>query len=59
MLFQGTADSETPLSALRTTGVPGNLRLLVVSGAARSTTNLLARDRIVQTTLSMLRAQRT
>ena len=59
VVFQGTADSETPLSVLRAAGVPGNLQLVVVSGGAHSTTYLLARDRIVQTTLSMLRAQST
>ena len=55
VVFQGTADSETPLSALRAAGVPGNLQLVVVSGGAHSTTYLLARDRIIQTALSMLR----
>jgi Lysophospholipase len=59
VVFQGTADSETPLSVLRASGVPGNLQLVVVSGGAHSTTYLLARDRIIQATLSMLRAQRT
>jgi pimeloyl-ACP methyl ester carboxylesterase len=59
VVFQGTADSETPLSVLRAAGVSGNLRLVVVSGGAHSTTYLLARDRIIQTTLSMLRARRT
>jgi pimeloyl-ACP methyl ester carboxylesterase len=59
VVFQGTADSETPLSVLRAAGVPGNLRFVVVSGGAHSTTYLLARDRIIQTTLSMLRARRT
>ena len=58
VVFQGTADSETPLSVLRAAGVPGNLRLVVVSGGSHSTTYLLARDRIIQTTLSMLRAPR-
>lgn len=58
VVFQGTADSETPLSVLRAGGVPGNLRLVVVSGGAHSTTYLLARDRIIQTIRSMLRAQR-
>lgn len=58
VVFQGTADSETPLTVLRAAGVPGNLRLVVVLGGAHSTTDLLARDRIIQATLSMLRAQR-
>jgi acetyl esterase/lipase len=57
--FQGTADSETPLSVLRVAGVPGNLRLVVVSGGRHSTTYLLARDRIIQAALSMLRTQRS
>jgi len=59
VVFQGSADSETPLSVLRAAGVPGNLQLVVVSGGAHSTTYFLARDRIIQATLSMLRAQRT
>jgi pimeloyl-ACP methyl ester carboxylesterase len=59
VVFQGTADSETPLTDLRVAGVPSNLRLVVVPGGTHSTTDLLARDRIIQTTLSMLRAQRT
>jgi alpha-beta hydrolase superfamily lysophospholipase len=58
LVFQGTADSETPLSALQTNGMPGNLRLVVVSGGAHSTTYLLGRDRIAQATLSMLRARK-
>lgn len=58
VLFQGTADRETSLSDLCAAGVPRNLRLVVVAGGAHSTTDLLARDRIIQTTLSMLRAQR-
>ena len=57
--FQGAADSETPLSVLRAAGVPGSVRLVVVSGGTHATTYLLARDRIIQATLSMLRAQRT
>ncbi|MEO5831402.1 MAG: alpha/beta fold hydrolase [Rhodanobacter sp.] len=57
VVFQGAADSETPLSDLRAAGVPGNLRLVVVSGGEHSTTDLLAREPIIQTALSMLRAQ--
>ncbi len=59
VVFQGTADSQTPLSALQVAGVPRNLRLVLVSGGTHSTTYLLARDRVIQTALSMLRAQRT
>lgn len=59
VLFQGSADSETPLSVLRAAGVPANLRLVVVAGGAHSTTYLLGRDRIVQATVSMLQAQRS
>lgn len=58
LVFQGTADNETPLSALQAGGMPGNLRLIVVSDGVHSSTYLLARDQIVQATLSMLRAQR-
>ena len=59
VVFQGTADSETPLSFLRVAGVPDNLRLVVVSGGSHPTTYLLARDRIINTALSMLRSQRS
>lgn len=59
VVFQGTADSETPLSVLREAGIPSNLRLVLVLGGAHSTTELLARARIVQAALSMLRAPRT
>lgn len=57
VVFQGTADNETPLADLRAAGVPRNLRLVVVAGGAHATTDLLARDQIIQTALSMLRAQ--
>jgi hypothetical protein len=57
--FQGAADNETPLSVLRAAGMPGNLQLVVVSGGAHSTTDLVARDRIIQAALSMLRTPRT
>ncbi|WP_245734830.1 alpha/beta hydrolase [Rhodanobacter glycinis] len=59
VVFQGTADRETPLSDLRAAGMPGNLKLVVVSGGTHSTTDLLARDRTMQTALTMLRAPRT
>lgn len=59
VVFQGTADSETPLSTLRAAGVPGNLRLVVVPGGTHSTTGLLARDRIVQMALAMFQAEHT
>jgi alpha-beta hydrolase superfamily lysophospholipase len=58
-VFQGTADSETPLSELRAAGMPDSLRLVVVPDGTHSTTDLLARDRIIQTTLFMLQAPRT
>jgi alpha-beta hydrolase superfamily lysophospholipase len=54
VVFQGTADNETPLSALQAAGMPSNLRLVVVAGGSHSTTCMLARDRIVRTALSML-----
>jgi alpha-beta hydrolase superfamily lysophospholipase len=57
VVFQGTADDETPLPALQAAGVPGNLRLVVVPGGTHSTTDLLARNRITRTALAMLRAQ--
>lgn len=58
VVFQGTADRETPLADLRADDVPGNLQLVVVPGGAHSTTYFLARDRIIHTALSMLRARR-
>lgn len=58
VVFQGARDDETPLVALQTGAMPGNLRLVVVPGGTHSTTYLLARERMVQTALSMLRAQR-
>ena len=59
VVFQGTADSETPLSDLRAAGVPANLQLVVVSGGTHSTNYLLARDRIVEIALAMLQAPHT
>jgi len=59
VVFQGTADSETPLSFLRVPEVSDNLRLVVVSGGSHPTTYLLARDRIIKAALSMLRSQRS
>jgi len=58
VVFEGTADRDTPLAALRAAGVPGNLQLVVVPGGAHSTTYLLAREEIIQAALSMLRARR-
>jgi hypothetical protein len=57
VIFQGTVDNETPLAVLLAAGVPGKLRLVVVPGGSHSTTYMLARDRIIRVTLSMLRAQ--
>ena len=59
VLFQGAADDETPLEAFRSAGLPGNLRLVVVSGGKHSNAYVLARSRLVQSALSMLRPQRT
>jgi alpha-beta hydrolase superfamily lysophospholipase len=58
VVFQGTADNETPLAVLRAADLPSNLQLVVVSGGSHSTTYMLARDQIIKTTLSMLRAQK-
>lgn len=58
VVFQGTADYETPVTVLRQAGVPQNLRLAIVVGGTHSTTDFLARERILQTTLSMLRVPR-
>lgn len=58
VVFEGTADRDTPLAALRAAGVPGNLQLVVVPSGAHSTTYLLAREEIIQAALSMLRARR-
>lgn len=59
VVFQGTADSVTPLSALSAAGLPGNLRLVAVFSGAHSTTYILARSRLLQATLTMLREQGT
>jgi pimeloyl-ACP methyl ester carboxylesterase len=55
VVFQGTADSETPLSVLQAAGLPANFRLIAVSGGTHSTTYMLARDRLVEAALSMFR----
>ncbi len=59
VVFQGAEDSQTPLAVLRAAGVPDNLRLVVVAGGTHSNTDLLARERMIRTALSMLRAPRT
>lgn len=56
VVFQGTADHETPLADLPALDVPGHLQLVAVSGGTHSTTYLRAREQIVRTALSMLRA---
>lgn len=58
VLFQGTADIETPLEAFRSAGLPSNLRIVVVSGGTHANTYVLARNRLIQSALSMLRQQR-
>lgn len=58
VVFQGTTDSETPLSVLRAVGMTGKLRLVAIPGGAHSTTYLLARDQIIRATLSMFWARR-
>lgn len=58
VVFQGTADSQTPLSALRAAGLTGHLRVMPVSGGTHSTTDILAREQMVQAALAMLQAPR-
>lgn len=53
--FQGTADIETPLRSLQSAPGLGTLRIVVVPGGTHSDTYKLARDRIVETAVSMLR----
>ncbi|WEN15201.1 alpha/beta fold hydrolase [Rhodanobacter sp. AS-Z3] len=59
VVFQGATDSQTPLAELQAAGMPGNLQLVVVPGGTHSTTYLLARNRMLQATLSMLCAQQS
>lgn len=58
VVFQGTADTQTPLPALQAAGVPGQLRVVQVSDGTHSNTDILARQLIVQTALAMLQAER-
>lgn len=53
--FQGTADSETPLSALRITPGLEKLRIVEVRGGTHSTTYRLAEHQMVEMAESMLR----
>ncbi|MDD2878809.1 MAG: alpha/beta hydrolase [Rhodoferax sp.] len=54
IVFQGTADEQTPIEALRATGaIPEGSRLLVVQGGTHSNTYLLALDAYVQSVLDM------
>lgn len=55
--FQGTADRETPSSALESSAARRPLRIIAVPGGTHSTTYRLARKQIVQVALSMLRQQ--
>ena len=57
--FQGTADSETPLSTLRSAPGLGKLHIIEVPGGTHSTTYRLAEHQIVETAVSMLRQQHT
>jgi pimeloyl-ACP methyl ester carboxylesterase len=56
VIFQGTADDQSPISALRTIGsLPQNAHLVAVQGGTHSNTFLLAGESIVQTALRMVR----
>jgi alpha-beta hydrolase superfamily lysophospholipase len=55
VLFQGTADTQTPLKLLEDIKLPSNLLLVPVAGGTHSTTFVLARRQLVATALSMLR----
>jgi len=53
--FQGTADAEAPLGDLQDAPDLGKLRIIVVPGGTHASTYELAKDRIVETVMSMLR----
>lgn len=57
-VFQGTEDTEAPLSMLNLAVVPANMTLVVVQGGTHSTTDILARERIAHVALWMLRDMR-
>ena len=59
VVFQGTEDSETPLSTLRANTRLLRLLIIAVPGATHSTTYRLVERQIVETSVSMLRQQRT
>ena len=53
--FQGTADVDTPLSALQNDPALEKLRIVAVRGGTHADTYVMARDRIVEEAVSMLR----
>lgn len=55
VLFQGTADTETPPRALQNARGLGKLHIIMVSDGTHTSTYELARDQIVETAVSMLR----
>ena len=58
VVFQGSADAETPLEALRAAPGLGRVRIVVVPEGTHSNTYELAKDRIVATAVAMLRQPR-
>jgi alpha-beta hydrolase superfamily lysophospholipase len=55
VVFQGTADAQTPLRDLmREPGLEGRVRLIAVPGATHSNTYRVALDSYVQVILEML-----
>lgn len=60
VIFQGTADEQTPIEALRAEGVlPANTRLVPVVGGTHADTSVQFTRRHVDAVLSMLLAART
>ncbi len=60
VVFQGTADEQTPIESLRAPGaLPPNSRLVVVTGGTHSNSYQLAIESYVQTGLHMLEHERT
>jgi len=57
--FQGTADTQTPLEALRQAPGLGKLHVVAIPGGTHADTYELAKGRIVDAAVSMLRRQRT
>jgi hypothetical protein len=58
VVFQGTADTETPLSDSLAAGLPVDLRLITIPNGGHSNTYILVRKDIVQAALDILKRPR-